>query len=252
MAEDLASKENRRLRNQRYYEKKKVEATKVVTLFAPGTSDPRPSISATDTGLLFDLMPVLLLSLGLSYVLITETVAYFTEMDGHGFTSVLKGILCEGIVIGFSLFRFQNFWRRMVQRFVVFAACLYSLWAISSGVVMTASHQYRESVANQEAITAIESQIKTSESMLAIYQSRDWLGALRREQGKLDVLREKLSEARQHSIQVKPKQLVVNTVLNSVLFRLIVLISNILCLKRLSELAPQFGLRLKRSRLARA
>jgi hypothetical protein len=137
-----------------------------------------------------------------------------------------------------------------MQHVVLIGMCLYSLWAISSGVIIKAHREYRELNASRQMIADLEVQIRNKEAMVEKYLARDWIGVARVSQKDSDVLRRKLIDLREHSSEIKPPQLIFNTVFNLVLFRLILMIANILCVRRLKDFVNSMGIHVERRLLA--
>jgi hypothetical protein len=231
----MEDKDKRRRRNARYYLKQKRGGgpSNLIQLFPD-----QKQIESNPRGIqhFLSLGALVILCLCLTLFLMGETIRFFSEMEGWGANAFLKGFLCEGIVVAFSLFKFRDFFSRCMQHVVLIGMCLYSLWAISSGVIVKAHQEYREYNATRQMITDLEVQIREKDAMTEKYLARDWISAAKSSQNSSDVLKRQLLDLRNRSADVRPPQLILNSVLNSVLFRLIVMMANILCVRRLKEM----------------
>lgn len=233
MSED---KEKRRRRNARYRQKMKQKSSaNVVSLFQ--SDNTHPISTNSESNILCTLQTAMLafLCIALTTFLLTETARYFIDMEGGGSSAILKAVLCEGVIIAFSLLRADHIAAKCLHKFVLVGMCLYSLWAISSNVLMQAHREYREHEATRISIKELETDIQSQDALMEKYLTLNWIGAASRAQVKRDVSRQKLLEMRQLSTSLKPPQIVLNSVFNLVFFRLLVMLSNILGVRRLTE-----------------
>jgi len=234
----MEDKKKRSRRNARYHSKHKKrggEHRNVIPLFPTNLFESHNVIPIREKPILeyitFSLLALLCVTI--TGYLIGETTKYFSTIEGKGLGAFLKALLCEGVIIAFSLFQQEDFFSKFMQRFVLVGMVCYSLWSASSNVIVQASQDYQESQTVKQMVKDLETQIRDGQLQIEKYIAQDWLGVARTSQLKLDVLREKLSKLRDRSTTVKTPQIIMNTVLNLVLFRLMLMISNIFCLRRL-------------------
>ncbi len=230
-------KQKRSRRNARHYQKRKRvgDKGKVIELFRNDRPDAAKQ-SKIGVANVISILACLALATVLSAYLMAETIDYFSNTEGRGILSVIKGCLSELIVIAFSMFSFRDFGSRIMQRVVLVGMTFYSLWAISSGVIVASHREYRESESIRQMIVDTEKQIREKEEASENYLRRDRLSVLRKNQVESDRLKERLNSLRRQSVEARPESLILNTVLNLVLFRFLAMIANILLVRRLKEL----------------
>jgi hypothetical protein len=239
----MDDKDKRRKRNARYYQMKRKRAggpDNLVQLFP--TQKPTIELKRQSPFLLACVMG---LAIALTGYLMTETTKFFTQTEGGGFMAVWKAFLCEGVIVAFSVIRFQDTFSQIMRHVVLLGMCAYSLWAVSSGVILSANQDYQESSATRQMVTDLEKQVADKESMISTYIARDWIGVARSQQKDSDALRRRLTELRRLKAETRPPQLILNTVLNLVLMRLILMIANILVVRRLKEMLSCSSLHFK-------
>ncbi len=76
-----------------------------------------------------------------------------------------------------------------MQRVVLVGMTVYSLWAISSGVIVASHREYRESESIRQMIMDTEKQIHEKEEASENYLRRDRLSVLRKNQVESDRLK---------------------------------------------------------------
>lgn len=232
----MEDKEKRRRRNARYrLKRKQIHTSKVVSLFSRDDTGLPINNSGAEMVTTFQTLLLGCLCFALTTFLLTETSRYFAEMEGGGTLSVLKAVLCEGVIIAFSLLTAEHIVAKCLHKFVLIGMCLYSLWAISSNVLMQAHRDYREHEAARISINDLQTEIQTQDTLIEKYLALERISVATRLQAKRDVSRQKLFVLRQNSTSLKPPQIVLNTVFNLVFFRLLVMLANILSVRRLSK-----------------
>jgi hypothetical protein len=227
-----------------YYQKRKRagDRAQVFNLFpSPPVIQTKPNLTQSAIPVLF-LLGVALLTSG---YLIGEMGKFFLESEPRASYAFYRAVLVELLTITFLLISFGDTFSRVMRVVILGGLCFYSLWAVSSGVVMTGSQTYNESTANQKLIEKLETQIRDTDSMTQTLLSREWISAARKSQAHSDVLKEKLNVLISKSAELRPPSIVLNSVLNSVLMRLILMISNIFVLRRLKEIVTGAEIRFK-------
>ena len=244
-------KQSRQEYNKRYYEqnKKKIlekrkgvdQGTNVLQLFDEG--DPsKPSSKFEIRKFLFKMFRLLefltffCLSAVMTYLLLKESAGFYLDSNDTQVAAYLKAGMVELTAVLFSFSRSRHLIMRWGQRLVVVLLCGLSLWTMSGRVVKNASQDTTKVQTSLQIIRELEAERDEKEALRQQFLSRGWLHRTRIYESGLDEIRGKLIQARQSIASMQAPHVIANSLGVLIAFRLVFLISNLICIHRLVEL----------------
>jgi hypothetical protein len=171
----------------------------------------------------------------MTYFLVSESADFYISVDGNRAGAYLKALILEGAVIAFSLMRTRSVLLSAAYKGMIVLVYLYSIWAISGSVIHGALKQRTEAALHQKSVQEIEHEIQQKEIIRDRYFQTDRITLARKYDLDLNGLKQKLDETRQSVLKV-PNQIVIwNTLATLVVFRILVMLSNVLCVQELGR-----------------
>lgn len=239
---------SRRDYNKRYYEqnkskillKRKGQGESNMFSLTAGATDTKKSnqtlrkvLAATLRFL--ELTALVCLTAIMTYFLIKESAGFYLESNESSASAYIKASMIELTAILFSFSRSKNQFLRWGQRAVVVMLCGLSLWTMSGKVVKNAAQDSAKVQASLQIIQELEAERNQKEALREQFLSRGWLHRTRLYERGLDQIREKLIVARQAMSAMEAPHVIANSLGVLIAFRLILLISNLICVHQIVE-----------------
>ncbi len=219
----------------------------VIPIFKPLVTDSvKPAWSrltqlATGRKVTLERIFILILVGAMSGFLITESARFYRTFDiGLGHASYpceawFKAVILEGALVFFSWAKARNRTLALGYRLMTGIIFAYGLWVMSGSVLQASLQGIHDIELKQTQILDAESVIQRKEAARDHFLKTDRIGMLRQYDRGVDVNRHALSEFRLDLNQLKSPVVIWNTMATLIIFRLIVLITNVLCLNYLSR-----------------
>ena len=171
----------------------------------------------------------------MTYFLIKESAGFYLDSNESPASAYIKASMIELTAILFSFSRSKNQLLRWGQRTVVVMLCGLSLWTMSGKVVKNAAQDSAKVQASIQVIRELEAERNQKEALREQFLSRGWLHRTRNYERGLDQIREKLIAARQTMSSMDAPHVIANSLGVLIAFRLILLISNLICVHQIVE-----------------
>lgn len=205
---------DKRAYNRAQYLKKK--APQVTTLPAP-----RPK-------LLWFLLPFIGC---MSLFLLTEASGFYLSVGESQASSYFKAGLLEGAIIVFTLLKPTSNAMRILHRVILTASCVFGIWIVSGSVIHSTIMRGVKLTALESQIQSLESEIEFQTTIRNEYLKLGRLKLAAPYNQSLNSLRTSLNSS-QDKLTATPPQAVLLDVLGiQTIFRLLILVSNLCCLK---------------------
>lgn len=219
------------------YKPKKQSNLNVVPLFkrsqktteTPNTKEPKATQLSWGTVFLQVFVAVM------SGFLIHETARFYTSVDGTQASAYLKALILEGAVFAFALMKARTTFTGGIYKTMILLIYLYSAWAISGSVIQNAYHQHSQMTFHEKAVTELESEIQKRTLLRdTLFGSRRITLAINTDRT-LAPLKVKLDSSREALLKLPQATVIWNTLLTLVVFRILVMVTNLLCLRELGR-----------------
>jgi hypothetical protein len=218
------------------YQSKNPSVLKVIPLFkAESQQLDRPKPPKKRPGRLrWGTLFLIALTLANTYFLVTETARFYADFDGSWLPAYLKALILEGSVFALtSLIRAKTSFAGILHKSVIALIYSYSIWAISGSVIQNAYQKQAQISQNQKIVTELELEIAKKIALRDSYFQANRVTLASKIDHVLDLLKQKVEQSRNFLAQSPNSLLVWNTLLTLMLFRVLVVISNLFCLKEL-------------------
>ncbi len=168
--------------------------------------------------------------------LISEASKLYLSGFEKPWVAFLKAGTVEVLAILFSFSGETGTAMRWTQRLLVVFLSAFTLFGILSGPIKVASHDISKARASSQTVEALEVELHQKEALQAQLVAKQWLGAARKYEKSIDELRARLATARQATTELDAPAVVLNDLVLMFVFRLLVVMANLVCFHRLAEL----------------
>ncbi len=183
----------------------------------------------------WSLAPLLLLVGLITGFLFSETARFYSEFDGSSGSAYLKAFILEGAVLAFSLLKGHTAMSRFLYRLMVVLIYSYSIWVVSGGVIQKALHQRMQFEQNRKIVSELEDEISKKTDVRDTYLSVNRITLGMKVDQSLSDFRQKLERSRDVLGQSPSVSVIWNTLFTLVVFRVLVMVSNLLFLQDLGR-----------------
>jgi hypothetical protein len=212
----------RKRENQKPLNKFKTRLTILVELASKKT---------TVEGIVLGLLVVVMTSF-----LISETSKFFEEVEGIGRGSWLQYAIWELLSLVLTYCTATSRVLDIGRKILLIALCFFNIWVVSGRQFNHGSHQYLTAASAKTTIGEIERELKEKENLRSQYFEKGWLSAARKFDQSIDKLHQTLQIHRDLLNQVGSPIGIVNSMWIAIVSRLLILLTNLWCVKRLSEI----------------
>jgi hypothetical protein len=171
----------------------------------------------------------------MTYFLVTETASFYASIDGKWGNAFLKALILEGAVIAFTLMKAERAALNFAYKLMIGLVYAYSIWVISGSVIHSALQNQRLFLSHQKSVRELEGEVSKLETLRDHYAKTERVGLVRRYDHSLDSLRQNLVESRRTFVQVPDELMNWNSLFTLVVFRVLVMLSNLLCIRELGR-----------------
>jgi len=179
---------------------------------------------------------ILLILVGiLTTFLIREAAGFYLDAQESPLAAYLKAGLMEGTAILFSLSRGKHQLLKWAQRIVAVILCLFTLFVMSGKLVKTASGDTSKIEVLRQNIQQLESELSQKEQLRIRFLSRGRLTVAKNYEKGIDLVREKIINARQQLSAMETPQVVATGLGILISFRVLLVIINLICIHRIVE-----------------
>jgi hypothetical protein len=175
----------------------------------------------------------------ITFLLLREMTDFYAE-DGGSTLAWIKAIALEGTVLAFSAITSSKFLQRVAFKFVALAICAFSIYAMASKQVGLGLSMSRADSLNLEAIASVKIRISAKTAESALMFQKGWITAGRKLERQIDQLHNELKQLQIRSENLKPATATTHLTLAAVIFRMLLMLANILAAQRLGEIFRNF------------
>ena len=175
----------------------------------------------------------------LTFILLREMTAFYAESDSI-LNSWIKAVALEGAVIWFSFSTHKLLLHRILYKAIALAICLFSIYAMASKQVGLGLDDIQSKQINSRAISDAEKAIEAKSAQRDYFMTNGWVTAARKTEAAIDLLRSKLETLRASALKSKPISATTHSTAAAVIFRLLLMVANILAAQRLGEIFRNF------------
>lgn len=165
--------------------------------------------------------------------LVNETAQYYASVDGTLAAGYLKAVILEGAVFSFALMKARSAFTGTIYRLMILLVYAYSAWAISSSVISNAFNQHSKIVFNQKSVAELEAEVMEKVKLRASLVDAKRLTLSHKLDQVLTELKGKLGDGRRSLLSLPASTVLWNTLLSLVVFRVLVMFTNLLCIREL-------------------
>ena len=245
---DRLADEKKKLRNKAYYEANKARILKKRAEGASPTrkpipeqprasqsvlrAAPRPIVRTAQKGFDYERAFLATLVIATTFFLIREIGLYLNASEG-GNLGLVKALLGEGIVIALSWFSFSSFRERLTKVLLLIALLGFNVWTLSGSAFSASDRVIRTAETLEPKIAELEKAISTKELLFADALARSRKTLARQYEQEMAEIRHELNEARAERLKLQSPTLTRLNLVQSVLFRLILMSANILLVSQM-------------------
>lgn len=236
-------------RSKERYNQTKSSSKNVIPLFADtqkvkaldgGTDEIQPGNlpaqkKGRPSGWFLGIVSLQLLVAGMTYFLVSETAQFYALYDGGSTAPWLKAVLLEGSVLAFSLIRSRTKLGNLYQKTMIFLIYSFSVWVVSATALTQASHDHRHVLVYGKMAAEIEREISLQTNLRDSLLKANRISMSMNVEKTLIGLREKLEKSREMRLQKGEVTLIWSTLLSLILFRVLIMGSNLFCLQELKR-----------------
>lgn len=223
---------------QRICQKRKgPSGMKVLQLFSKDSAA-ELSYSQISIGLLrkLELLVFVVLSIIMTQYLIRESAVFYLEAKESLLSAYSKALMVEGTGILFSFSRGNGFILRWSQKFVMILLCGLTLFTMSGKLFRSATHDSVSYRLTAQMIKDLEVEQTQKDQLRLKFINREWIGAARNYDKDLVQVRQSLVEARKKLEQMESPDVTMSGLGILIIFRLLVVAANLICIHRVVEL----------------
>jgi hypothetical protein len=184
---------------------------------------------------------ICILSAAMTYFLISESALYYSSFDGDKANGYFKALILEGAVVTFSILKPRTRLLRVSYQLMIAFTYIYSVWVISGVTIGTAFQQDKNLKINQKITLELETEIFKKETLRDRYVENERITLARVVDRELDSLKLKLDRARNPLMQTSSSEVIKTSAITLTIFRVLVMMANLLCLQELSRRFRFFG-----------
>ncbi len=175
----------------------------------------------------------------ITFLLLREMTEFYAA-DGGGALSWVQAIALEGTVLAFSALTPSSLIQRIAFKTIAIAICAFSIYAMASKQVGVGLGSIEAKQIVSRAISDAEKAIEEKTVQRDYFFRNGWVSAARKTEAAIDALRLKLETLRATAMQSKPIDATTHNTVASVIFRVLLMLANILCAQRLGEICRNF------------
>ena len=240
-----ATTEQRKEYNRAYYQKNKERLAEKKKQKATPTQNEQiqevssPSIPPSQTPWRFlrwlEILAFLTLAIFMTLFLVKESANFYLDLNDGPFIAYLKAGIIEGVAVLFSFSRGKNKIIQWSQRLVVVLLCSLTLWTMSGRMIKSASQDTSKVRTLTQMIHDLESEQQQKEHLRGELLAKGWIGATRKYEKGIDQIRQKLESLREQTSTLEAPHVIMNSLGILIAFRLLIVLSNLICIHRLVE-----------------
>jgi hypothetical protein len=182
-----------------------------------------------------EILAFLILAIFMTVFLVKESANFYLDLNDGPFIAYLKAGIVEGVAVLFSFSRGKNKLIQWSQRLVVVLLCSLTLWTMSGRMIKTASQDTSKVKTITQMIRDLESEQQQKEHLRGELLAKGWIGATRKYEKGIDQIRQKLENLREQSSLLEAPHVIMNSLGILIAFRLLIVLSNLICIHRLAE-----------------
>ncbi len=231
--------------NRKYYQvnkhkicqrRKGQSGMKVLQLFSKGKAVESSPVIAREVFHWVELLVFVVLSIIMTQYLIRESAIFYLEARESLLSAYSKAIMVEGTGILFSFSRGNGIVLRWAQKVVMLLLCGLTLFTMSCKLFRSAVHDSSSYRITAQVIKDLEVEQEEKGQLRKTLVHREWIGATRRYDENLVQVRQRLAEARQKLELMEAPDVTMGGFGILVIFRLLVVAANLICIHRVVEL----------------
>lgn len=205
--------------------------SKMVSL-KPSVVEPPVTSKLEGRPLLVRISGILLgcLIVAMTYFLLRESARFYFTVEGNLAESYLKAFILEGSALALCILPTQTPLAKISSRLLIGFIYVYSLWVVSGSVLHKAAASHQEISYRQTAIRELEGDVAKFEAFQKSLWNSDRISAARTYDAVIGGLKLKLESERKGLVQTPKTEVVWNTLAMLVVFRILVILSNLFCL----------------------
>jgi hypothetical protein len=197
-----------------------------------GQPQPRTRWRRLEWGTLF----LQILAMANIYFLITETAHFYLSVDGNGYGAYLKALILEGAVFAFSaLLKARSAITGLLHKLMIVLIYAYSVWVLSGSVIHAAFFDQAQIRLQEKIVAELETEVSKKTILRDSYFEENRITLASKMDQALDILKQRIEQSRQILSRSPNTSMIWNTLLTLVMFRVLVMASNLLCLGELSR-----------------
>jgi hypothetical protein len=171
----------------------------------------------------------------MTFFLVSETAHFYASIDGTLSSGLFKAALLESAVFAFTLMKARNTATGILYKLLVFLIYAYSTWAISGSVIHNAFSQQKQIALEEKRAAELELEIsKKIAHRDSFFQTNHKTLASRTDLA-LTALNQRLEKSRDILTKSPDISTIWNTLATLVILRVLIMISNLFCLKELAR-----------------
>ena len=231
--------------NRKYYQENKQKicqrrkgqsSMKVLQLFSKGKAAESSPVISQEVFHWVELLVFVVLSIIMTQYLIRESAIFYLEAHESLLAAYSKAIMVEGTGILFSFSRGNGIVLRWAQKVVMVLLCGLTLFTMSCKLFRSAVHDSSSYRITAQMIKDLEVEQEEKGQLRKTLVSREWIGATRRYDQDLVQVRQRLKDARQKLETMEAPDVTMGGFGILVIFRLLVVAANLICIHRVVEL----------------
>jgi hypothetical protein len=237
------------------YKAKKRNSENVVQLFSSGKTqagsiqtitqeqESNPRLKALLGFFRIGTLFLIVLAIANTYFLVNELARYFASVDSGGTsgielqrTAYLKALLLEGSVISLCvMIKVKGVSGKLLRNLVILSIYSFSIWVTSSLAIQNAFLSQAQVNFYQTRVTELESEVTKKTALRDSYFQSDRVTLGTKIDSNLQESKTKLDSIREGLVKSPDVRMIWNTLISLILFRLLIMVSNLLCLRELGK-----------------
>jgi len=202
----------------------------------PPTRPSRPILRSVRLGTLF----LYCLAAANTYFLISEMARFYASVEGSGsgipVEAYLKALLLEGAVLSLCLMiKTKAVIGTILHGLLIILIYSYSIWAISNLAIQSAFTTKAQVVLSQKRVVELETEVTKKTTLRDTYYQANRITLGSRMDQQLQELKQSLDKTRQLLAQSPAVEMIWNTLISVILFRVLVMLSHLICLRELGR-----------------
>ena len=173
------------------------------------------------------------LVIGITFCLVNEAYRYYLHHDPA--MALLKALVGELILLYLALLAPRQWFCWLMVKGLLLVTFAYLAWIISMGLLLSASGDVNKLTQTKAMIGDVEHQIEDKRSELGELTKSGWISRARKVDEQLTGYQQRLFELRSHFAQLgnNQRELIVANVTSLVLFRVILMLTNVVLMGRI-------------------